>query len=154
MTILSAMTSRQGNWSTDFLSRTTNDPYATWYSAANNRYDTEFETRLYRLASGKQRPANCEADGRQAIQIVREGKTFQCGEWTIEAELNAKRPGCLYISNNQNNTVFSYGKKNLRINGESYSCKEKNVSVLFDSVNGKWEIQEMGDQKVQTMGKW
>ena len=27
----------------DFLARTTGDPYAAWYSAVNNRYDTEFE---------------------------------------------------------------------------------------------------------------
>ena len=32
--------------------------------------------------------------------------------------------------------------------------KKKGASVLFDSVNGKWETQEMSDQRVQTMGKW
>lgn len=52
-----------------------------------------------------------EADGRQAVQIMREGNTFQCGEWVIEAELNAKRPGRLYIRNSRNNAVFSYGDK-------------------------------------------
>lgn len=40
------------------------------------------------------------------------------------------------------------------IYGKTYSCKEKDASVLFDSVNGKWETQEMSDQRVQTMGKW
>lgn len=40
------------------------------------------------------------------------------------------------------------------IYGKTYSCKEKGASVLFDSVNGKWETQEMSDQRVQTMGKW
>lgn len=85
---------------------------------------------------------------------MREGNTFQCGEWPIEAELNVKRPGRLHISNNQKNIVFSYGNKNLEINGKPYSCKEKNASALFDSVNGEWKIQEMGDQKIQTMGKW
>ncbi len=40
----------------DFLARNTGDPYATWYSNINDRYKTETETRLYRMASGKQRP--------------------------------------------------------------------------------------------------
>lgn len=40
----------------DFMARTTGDPYATWYSAMNDRYKSESETRLYRMASGKQRP--------------------------------------------------------------------------------------------------
>lgn len=95
-----------------------------------------------------------EADGRQAVQIMREGNTFRCGEWVIEAELNAKRPGRLYIRNSRNNAVFSYGDKKPEINGELYSCKEKDASVLFDCVNGEWTVQEMGDQRVQTMGKW
>lgn len=44
----------------DLMSRATGDPYATWYSAMNNRYINEYETRLYRLASGKQRPGSNE----------------------------------------------------------------------------------------------
>lgn len=95
-----------------------------------------------------------EADGMQAVQIMKEGNAFRCGEWTIEAELDAKRPGRLYIRNNRNNAVFSYGNKKTEINGETYSCKEKDASVLFDSINGKWETQEMSDQRIQTMGKW
>lgn len=44
----------------DLLARTTGDPYAAWYSSINKRYIDEYETRLYRLASGKQRPESCE----------------------------------------------------------------------------------------------
>ena len=95
-----------------------------------------------------------EADERQAVQIIKEGNTFKCGEWFIKAELDAKRPASLYIRNNQNNATFSYGNKQPEINGKSYSCKEKDASVLFDSVNGNWKMQEMDDQRVQTMGKW
>lgn len=95
-----------------------------------------------------------EADGMQAAQIIREGNALQCGEWSIEAELDARRPGRLYIRNNRNNAVFSYGTGKPEINGETYSCKKKDASVLFDSVNGKWKTQEMSDQRVQTMGRW
>lgn len=41
----------------DLMARTTGDAYAAWYSSLNNRYQNEYETRLYRLASGKKRPA-------------------------------------------------------------------------------------------------
>lgn len=44
----------------DFMARTTGDPYAAWYSSINNRYKTESETRLYRMACGKQRPPKAE----------------------------------------------------------------------------------------------
>lgn len=42
----------------DYLARKTGDPYATWYSAQDRRYLDEYETRIYRLASGKKRPDN------------------------------------------------------------------------------------------------
>ncbi len=42
----------------DLLARTTGDRYAAWYSSVNDWYKDEYETRFFRLASGKQRPAN------------------------------------------------------------------------------------------------
>lgn len=53
----------------DFMARTTRDPYAAWYSSINNRYKTESETRLYRMACGKQRPRQAElpADAPKAV---------------------------------------------------------------------------------------
>lgn len=42
----------------DYLARKTGDPYAAWYSSLNRRYLDEYETRIYRLASGKERPDN------------------------------------------------------------------------------------------------
>lgn len=44
----------------DFMARATGDPYATWYSTLNDRYKNESETRLYRMASGKQRPVQTQ----------------------------------------------------------------------------------------------
>lgn len=44
----------------DLIARYTGDAYAAWYSSLNTRYQDEYETRLYRLASGKQRPASSE----------------------------------------------------------------------------------------------
>lgn len=95
-----------------------------------------------------------EAAGDRTVEIVRGNNRFQCGEWVIEAELNAKKPASLSIHNTSNKAVFSYGKQNLKIGGQSYSSKAKGNSVLFDQVDGKWETQEMGDQRIQSMGKW
>lgn len=44
----------------DYLARKTGDPYAAWYSSLNQKYLDEYETRLFRLASGRERPANTE----------------------------------------------------------------------------------------------
>lgn len=44
----------------DFLVRRLGDRYAAWYTASgnNDRYKRESETRLWRMASGWQRPAD------------------------------------------------------------------------------------------------
>lgn len=47
----------------DLMARATGDAYSTWYSSLNTRYIDEYETRLYRLASGKKRPATSELPG-------------------------------------------------------------------------------------------
>lgn len=95
-----------------------------------------------------------EAGNEKAAQIVRNGSNFQCGEWMIEAELDSRQNACLYIHNTANKATFSYGKKKTEINGQTYQCKKGDVSILSDQINGKWETLEMGDQRIQTMGKW
>lgn len=51
-----------------------------------------------------------QADGTQALEISRTGNNFQCGNWTIEAELSSKKPASLYIHNTENKATFSYGE--------------------------------------------
>ena len=60
----------------DFMARTTGDPYATWYSSINDRYKNESETRLFRMASGKQRPQQSElpADAPKAVWFKDSGE--------------------------------------------------------------------------------
>lgn len=95
-----------------------------------------------------------KAEGHQAVEIVRTDGHFQCGDWIIEAELNAKQPARLSIRNTKNEATFSYGKKNPEIKGKSYSCEKADASVLYDRIDGEWKTQEMCDQKVQRMGEW
>ncbi|KAA5281048.1 hypothetical protein, partial [Bacteroides eggerthii] len=78
---------------------------------------------------------------------------FQCGDWKIEAELNTKRPASLYIRNSKTQATFSYGKEKPVMNGQVYESKDKNSSILYDSFDGKWEVQEMKDRPAQATGK-
>lgn len=95
-----------------------------------------------------------EAEGKQAVEIVRTGNRFECGNWIIEAELKEKGPASLYISNSSNQATFSYGKKKTIINGQDYQCIKSDASVLYDEINGEWKAEEMSDKVIQTMGKW
>lgn len=83
-----------------------------------------------------------EADGSRAVEIVRssDGK-FQCGDWTVEAELNGKRPANLSIRHAKTEAAFSYGKK-----------ETANASVLYDCIDGVWKTAEMVDCKRQLTG--
>lgn len=78
----------------DFMARTTGDPYATWYSSINNRYETESETRLYRMASGKKRPTHTQlpANPPKAIWFK------DCGEMIANSNL----------TNHKNNLSLSF----------------------------------------------
>lgn len=94
-----------------------------------------------------------QADGKQAVEIIRNGNSFQCGNWMIEAELNAKRPASLYIRNVQNEATFSFGKKNPEVNGKAYQCQKADASMLYDKIDGEWKTQEMNDREMQISGK-
>lgn len=94
-----------------------------------------------------------EADGIKASEVIRDGNRFRCGDWVIEAELNAKQPALIRIQNESNGAVFSYGADKINIGGNGYTCRQDDASVLYDQVNGKWQTQEMGDCPLQLTGK-
>lgn len=93
-----------------------------------------------------------QPDGKQASEIVREGNRLQCGDWTVEAELDTRKPASLYITNHVNQAVFSYGKSSLLMDGKSYNPIHKEASLLFDKIDGKWQIKEMTDREPQLTG--
>lgn len=80
----------------------------------------------------------------KAANIVRNGNKFQCGEWTIEAELNSKQNASLYIHNTVNKATFSYGKKKVDNNGKTYQCKKNDASTLFRP--NKWQMDNSGNE--------
>lgn len=94
-----------------------------------------------------------ETNEEKVVKVVRTNNSFQCGDWTIEAELNAGRPASLYIHNPRNKATFRFGKKTIELNGKIQKCKQKDVSVLYDEINGKWEILKVIDAKKQITSK-
>lgn len=94
-----------------------------------------------------------EKDGDKAMEIKQDGNHFSFGDWTIEAELNAKHPASLYISNSKFGSTFSYGKTKPVLNKTIYKTQSKDASVIYDLINGKWQIQEMTDLQPQPTGK-
>lgn len=94
-----------------------------------------------------------QADGKTASEIVREGDDrLRCGDWIIEAELDTRKPASLQIYNENNKAKFSYGKSSLLLEGKSYKPATKEASVLFDNIEGKWQVREMADRKPQLTG--
>ena len=87
------------------------------------------------------------------MDIEQSQNRFQCGNWIIEAELNAKHPASLYIHNKDSKATFGYGKKKLPINDKKYECKYKYSSILYDKINGLWKTQEMEDRAALPTGK-
>lgn len=93
-----------------------------------------------------------QPDGSQVAEIVREGSHFTCGDWTIEAELNTEKPAGLSIRHATQKTLFSYGDAPTKIDGKKWTRKEKGSSLLYDEVDGKWQVQEMTDREALSTG--
>lgn len=87
------------------------------------------------------------------VEIIQDGSSFQCGDWTIEAELDGKRPAGLYLHSKSSKATFGYGKRTIELNGRIHQCKQKGSSVLYDQIDEKWEVQEVVDAKKQITGK-
>lgn len=89
----------------------------------------------------------------KAMEILRTGNKLQCGDWTIEAELDARRPASVYIHHEKSNATFSYGHAKPVINNAVYKPADKNASLLYDLMDGKWQLKEMQDKPLQPTGK-
>ena len=91
----------------------------------------------------------------KVLDVSRDGNCILCGDWEIEAELNAKRPARLLVHNRTNGATFYYGKdRKINLNGIEYQCQSENSSVLYDRIDGEWKTEEMTDIRVQSMGTW
>lgn len=79
-------------------------------------------------------------------QIVRSnGNVFQCGDWKIEAQLDAAQPATLLVSNRKHPAVFSYGDNNPLLGGEVYPREHPQSSLLYDETEGEYRVMEQTD---------
>lgn len=83
-----------------------------------------------------------EADGIKAVEVKNEDGSLTLGDWTIEAELDAKKAPCLSVRNSVNGSSFSYGDD------------RSGASVVSDTVDGKPSVSRMTDLDIPWMGKW
>lgn len=77
--------------------------------------------------------------------VRRNGNTLQCGDWSIEAELDASLPAALRINNRKNEAVLSYGSENPSLGGEVYPREHAQSSLLYDESEGEYRVMEQTD---------
>ena len=82
----------------------------------------------------------------QISAIRRDGDTFSVGDWTIEAVLDASRAPKLIVNHRTEQVVFSYGADNPILDGEPYSRRHAGSSLLYDEVDGAYQVVEMTDR--------
>ena len=85
--------------------------------------------------------------GDEAVSIInRDGDTFNVGDWTIKAVLDASKVPELTVSHRTEQAVFSYGTDNPVLNGNFYSRQYTGSSLLYDEIDGAYRVVEMTDR--------
>lgn len=85
--------------------------------------------------------------GDEAVSIInRDGDTFNVGDWTIKAVLDASKAPELTVSHRTEQAVFSYGTDNPALNGNFYSRQYTSSSLLYDEIDGAYQVVEMTDR--------
>lgn len=85
--------------------------------------------------------------GDEAVSIInRDGDTFNVGDWTIKAVLDASKAPELTVSHRTEQAVFSYGTDNPALNGNFYSRQYTGFSLLYDEIDGAYQVVEMTDR--------
>ena len=85
--------------------------------------------------------------GDEAVSIInRDGDTFNVGDWTIKAVLDASKAPELTVSHRTEQAVFSYGTDNPALNGNFYSRQLTGSSLLYDEIDGAYQVVEMTDR--------
>ena len=85
--------------------------------------------------------------GDEAVPIInRDGDTFNVGDWTIKAVLDASKAPELAVSHRTEQAVFSYGTDNPALNGNFYSRQYTGSSLPYDEIDGAYRVVEMTDR--------
>ena len=81
-----------------------------------------------------------------AITGAEYGDIFNVGGWTIKAVLDASKAPELTVSHHTEQAVFSYGTDNPALNGYFYSRQYMGSSLLYDEIDGAYQVVEMTDR--------
>ena len=68
------------------------------------------------------------------------------GDWKIRAVLDASQPAALEVTHDAVPVVFSLGADNPQIGGTPYMRRYAFSSVLYDEIDGVWQVQEAVDK--------
>lgn len=79
------------------------------------------------------------------IPVMQNDNQITCGKWTIHANLDASSPGYLNVRNSETPVIYSYGADNPFINGETYFRQSAQSSILYDEIDGRFQIIESID---------
>ena len=71
---------------------------------------------------------------------------FNVGDWTVKAVLDASKAPELTVSHRTEQAVFSYGTDNPALNGNFYSRQYTGSSLLYDEIDGVYQVVEMTDR--------
>ena len=77
--------------------------------------------------------------------IIRQGDSFQCGEYEIKAVLDSSRPAGLAVTHQASDAIFSYSPDNPVVNGGTYLRKYPYSSLLYDISDGRYRVTEQTD---------
>lgn len=88
-------------------------------------------------------------DNGSVEKVWKVNNRFIVGDWNIDAEMDENKPASIRITNAKTNTVFGYGDVELTIDGSVYQQRQPGSSVLYDSVHGTTQLQEMTDEPIQ-----
>lgn len=72
--------------------------------------------------------------------------TFEVGDWNIRAVLDASQPTALEVTHDASPVVFCLGADNPQIGGTPYMRRYASSSVLYDEIDGVWQVQEAVDK--------
>lgn len=82
----------------------------------------------------------------EALPVTRDGCCVTCGDWTIYVNLDPSSAECLQVTNATVPVVYSYGSDNVQTDSGVYLRQFRGSSVLYDEIDGQYQVVEQIDQ--------
>ena len=82
----------------------------------------------------------------EALPVTRDGCCVTCGDWTIYVNLDPSSAECLQVTNATVPVVYSYGSDNVQTDSGVYLRQFRGSSVLYDEIDGQYQVVEQIDR--------